>query len=85
MPGSQSCVLPREPHVSLGPGAGLRPVCTLQGPKHGNQRVEVESQEATRKGHAENVVEEIMAGSFPSLADTNLQIQAEWTPSRTDG
>lgn len=35
----------------------------------------LESQKAKRKGWVEGVFEEITAGSFPSVADINLQIQ----------
>lgn len=47
----------------------------MLGLRHGSQRVMWESQKVMRKGHMDNVFEEIMAGSFPDLADANLQIQ----------
>ena len=66
----QSCMLPQDQ-------------CVCLGPRHGNQGVMLESQRVMRKGHMENMFKEVMAGSFPSLADTNLHIQeAERTPSR---
>lgn len=61
--------------MCLGPGVGLRPGSTLLGPRLGNQRVVLEAQKVTRKGYMENVFEEIMAGSFPSLADANIQFK----------
>lgn len=68
-------MLPQDQHVCLGPGVELRPVSTLLGPRLGNQRVVLEAQKVTRKGYMENVFEEIMAGSFPSLADANIQFK----------
>lgn len=48
--------LPQDQHVCLGPGAGLRPVSTLLGPRLGNQRVVLGGPEGDKKGlHGECV------------------------------